>query len=515
MTWSNFLDFFVLEFFRLLIRTHLTKLCFEILYLNFDLFLSQFQLVFLGPKHHNWLILTTLFVSFTPFFIFWLVFKFLFGLWISTSLSFYFSFGLFVESDTVEVDESMGIGLLGLFVVIAVWFEGFLLLKSFFIVFCGWCLLFVLFVDRFGLFNCLLWGLVFLLEFLLDIFRVPLELFLTLIIVLVWIVLFLVNFLIWIILTILLILFLFIFILFYLFSIFPVDLLHILIIFVLFSFARQLALLIPFGSFILFDLNKLITVYFQLLFALITILAIIFVFLLLFPDEFSNFLKILISEDPVHLSWHVPILTQKLCPLNSRINHMLHDIDRLTVHMMASELFGQQVRVHFPDQVYHWLSCCWYIPVLVLIICAQVKHRLLCNQGRTFWIYFPDRVQANRHGKLWTFVIYECLDDVLYDWLDLVLGHQFVNTLGEIGQDFGSLLLAWVHILLKSTVKWKHNQFMSPNNSRYQRHVQKFVTEFYVLLVHKVEQLLGELLRIVDEIDWHEICFSCNYLFFS
>ena len=306
MTWSNFLDFFVLEFFGLLIRTHLTKLCFETFYLNFDLFLSQFQLVFLGSKHHNWLILTALFVSFTPFFIFWLVFKFLFGLWISTSFSFYFSFGLFVESDTVEVDESMGIGLLGLFVIITVWFEGLLLLKSFFIVLCGWCLLFVLFMDRFGLFDWLLWGLLFLLEFFFNIFRVPLKLLLILVIVLVWIVLLFVNFLIWIILTILLILFLLISILFYLLSIFPVNLLQILIIFV-FSLTGQLAFFTLLDSFVLVDLNKLITVDFQLLFTLIFILVIIPIFLL-FSDEFSNFLKIFVSEDPVHFSWHVPIL---------------------------------------------------------------------------------------------------------------------------------------------------------------------------------------------------------------
>lgn len=166
--------------------------------------------------------------------------------------------------------------------------------------------------------------------------------------------------------------------------------------------------------------------------------------------------------------------------------------------MITSELFRQQIRVHFPDQVDHWLCCCWYVPVLVLIICAQVKHRLLCNQGRTFWIYFPDRVQADCHGKLWTLVIYECLDDVLYNWLDLVLWHQFVDALGKVCQDLRSLLLTWVHILLESTVKWKHNQLMSPNNSRYQRHVQKLMDELYVLLVHQVEQLFGEFLRIVN-----------------
>jgi hypothetical protein len=104
---------------------------------------------------------------------------------------------------------------------------------------------------------------------------------------------------------------------------------------------------------------------------------------------------------------------------------------------------------------------------------------------------------------------------MFHDRLNFILWNQVMNALSKVRQNFRGFFLSRVHIFLKRSVKWQHYQLMPPNDSRYQTHVQNFVGKLYSFLVHQVKHFLSKILRIVNQVDWHEFGSLSDDLFFS
>ncbi len=107
------------------------------------------------------------------------------------------------------------------------------------------------------------------------------------------------------------------------------------------------------------------------------------------------------------------------------------------------------------------------------------------------------------------------LDDVFDDGLYFVFRHYVVNALSESCEHLVDIGLLRIQKLDESSVEGKEYQLVSPDDSAYKGHVDQLMSIFFASAVHDVEQFLHEDLRVVNQVNGHEVSVTRLYFFLS